>query len=67
MEDNLGGSCKLTVYRVPNTIPLEATSCVLLQGTQLCSFGGCHGQFFRVYSPVYFQQRALLGSKRTPL
>ncbi len=54
---------RLTVYRVPNTIPLEVTSCLLLQGTQLCSLGGCHGQLSHVYSPLYSLQHALLVSK----
>ena len=49
MKDNLGGSCKLIVYKVPNNIPLEATSCLLLQGAKLCSVGGCQGQFSYVY------------------
>ena len=53
-----------SVYRVPNTIPLEATSCLLLQGTLLCSFGGCCGLTFSIER---FQQHTLLVSKRMPL
>jgi len=33
---------------VPNTISVEASSCLLLQGTQFCSLGDCHGHFSHV-------------------
>ena len=47
MKDTLGGSCKLIINfiilcTVPNNIPLEATSCLLLQDAELCSVGGFH-------------------------